>query len=87
MKVSSFQPMQAYDAATRAAAQKPTEQPALQSAARTGNAPAGVISQEELKYFTDLYPEQSKEISSYSTYSKSGISPEYSVGSLVDKKS
>jgi len=79
--------MQGYEAATRAAAQKPAEQPARQAASRTGGAPADVISPAELQYFTDLYPEQSKEISSYSTYSRNGISPEYSVGSLVDKKS
>ena len=83
MKVSSFQPMQGYEGAQRAAAHKPATPPELHA----GKAPVDVISPEELQYFTSLYPEQSNELSSYSTYSKNGISPEHSVGSLIDKKS
>jgi hypothetical protein len=83
MKVSSFQPMQGFEAASRAAAFK-TAQPPEVGAAKAG---AEVISPEELQFFSKMYPEQSKEISSYSTYSKDGVSPEYSVGSLIDKKS
>jgi len=83
MKVSSFQPMQGFEAASRVAAFKPA-QPPQRGAQKAGNE---IISPEELQFFSKLYPEQSKEISSYSTYSKDGISAEYSVGSLIDKKS
>jgi hypothetical protein len=83
MKVSSFQPMQGFEVASRVAAHTPP-QPQEHKA---GSAAADVISQEELQFFTKLYPEQSKDITSYSTYSKNGISQEHSVGSLIDKKS
>jgi hypothetical protein len=75
--------MQGYEIASRVAADKPAPK-AEPSAGK--NAPA-VISQEEIQFFSKLYPEQSNEISSYSTYSKNGVSQEYSVGSLIDKKS
>lgn len=75
--------MQGFEGATRAAAQKPVRQ----TAPEQGASQTDVISAEELQYFTKLYPEQTKEISSYSTYSKTGISQEHSVGSLIDKKS
>jgi hypothetical protein len=83
MKVSSFQPMQGFEGASRAAAQKP----AHTARPEPGTSPAEVISPEELRYFTKLYPEQTKEISSYSTYSKNGISHEFSSGSRFDQKS
>jgi hypothetical protein len=82
MTISSFQPMQVFEAASRVAAERPAQPQALDAA----KAPE-VISQEELRFFTQLYPEQSKEISAYSTYSRDGISQEHSVGSLIDKKS
>ncbi len=74
--------MQGFEVASRVAAHTPP--PPEQKA---GASAADVISQEELQFFTKLYPEQSKNIASYSTYSKNGISQEYSVGSLIDKKS
>jgi hypothetical protein len=83
MKVSSFQPMQGYEGAKRAAAQKPADLPQRGSGMPTTD----IISKEELQYFATLYPDQSKEFSSYSTYSKDGISQGHSVGSLIDTKS
>ena len=83
MKVSSFQPMEGFEGASRAAAHKPaakTPDAAAQSSAE-------IISPEELQYFTKMYPDQSNNISSYSTYTKHGVSQETSVGSLIDKKS
>ena len=83
MKVSSFQPMQGYEGATRAAAQHPADPARIDA----GSPQAEIISKDELRYFAALYPEQSHEISSYSTYSRDGVSREHSVGSLIDKKS
>ena len=75
--------MQGYESAQRAAVQKPAAPPTHE----TGKPPVDVISPEELQFFATLYPEQSNEFSSSSTYSKNGVSPEHSVGSLIDKKS
>lgn len=83
MKISSFQPVQGASGPMRTTAFKP----AAQATGETANASANGMSQDELRYFTTLYPEQSNDISSYSTYSRNGISQENSVGSLIDKKS
>lgn len=52
-----------------------------------GNKPASEkITGEELKFFTNLYPENKSEIIDYHFYQKSGRMSGVSVGSLFDKR-
>ncbi|HLP18071.1 MAG TPA: hypothetical protein VK470_17570 [Bacteroidota bacterium] len=96
MKISSFQPMNINDArsesARQMAAAKKTQKPdgeaqAARESQRAETENASIMSREEKEYFASLYPEDSKKIISYSTYSKGGIAQAVSVGSLFDKKS
>lgn len=86
MKVSSFQPMNVYEGQVR-----PTDTPApiqdQEGAFAAEIEDAEIISQDEKQYFSKLYPNDSKSITSYSTYTKNGVAKDYSVGSLIDQKS
>jgi hypothetical protein len=90
MKISSFQPMNVYEAPGRqAAAAKQAPKPEEQNAAASAQQQTEpeLLSQEEKQYFARLYPDESKTISSYATYSRTGVTKPSSVGSLIDKKS
>jgi hypothetical protein len=93
MKVSSFQPMDIYETQVRQAPTVPQRAPdpertaAQRSQLASESGSADVISHQEKQYFAKLYPNDSQAITSYSTYSKNGVTQEYSVGSLIDKKS
>lgn len=93
MKVSSFQPMNIYETQSRAVPLQQQRTPDAETASdalsltASGTDPDDIVSQQEKQFFAKLYPNDSQAITTYSTYSRNGVTKEYSVGSLFDQKS
>ncbi len=48
---------------------------------------AAMFSQEEKKYFSNIYPIQAKEIARYGVYAKNGNTQASQLGTIIDSKS